>query len=71
MFSLLKQMLIVLFSFTSSLARVAIVRTKCLSLNDNLCLVRSSLIDLNHAELKYYPFMINLGKSSEAVMSYH
>ena len=71
MFSLLKQMLIVLFSFTSSLARVANVRTKCLSLNDNLCLVRSSLIDLNHAELKHYPFMINLGKSSEAVMSYH
>ena len=64
-------MLIVLFSFTSSLARVANVRTKCLSLNDNLCLVRSSLIDLNHAELKHYPFMINLGKSSEAVMSYH
>ena len=64
MFSLIKQVFIVLFSFTSSLASVDNVRTKFLSLNDNLCLVRSTLIDLNPAELKYYPFMINLDKSS-------
>ena len=64
MFSLIKQVFIVLLSFSESLARVAKVsdRTKCLSSNDEPCIVRPSLIDLNPVELKYYPFMINLDK---------
>ena len=53
MFSLIKQVFIVLLSFIEYLA------TKCLFLNDELCMIRPTLIDLNHAELKYYPFMIN------------
>ena len=49
-------MFIVLLNFSSSLA------TKCLCLNDEPCMVRPSLIDLNPVELKYYPFMISLDK---------
>ena len=47
MFSLIKQVFIVLLSFSSSLARLAKIRTKCLSLNDEPCMVRHTLIDLN------------------------
>ena len=46
-------------SFISSLAREP---TKCLFLNDEPCMVRPALIDLNPVELKYYPFMISLNK---------
>ena len=35
---------------------------KFLFLNDEPCMVRSTLIDLNPVELKYYPFMITLNK---------
>ena len=59
MFSLMKQVLIVLLSFSSSLA------TKCLSLNDEPCMGRPIVIDWNPVELKYYPFMISLDKCSE------
>ena len=45
---------IVLLSFSSSLA------TKCLFLNDEPCMVRPTLIDMNPVELKFYPFMISL-----------
>ena len=62
MFSLIKQVLIVLLSFSSSLACVAKVQTKFLSLNDEPCMVRPTLIDSNPIELKYYPFMISLNK---------
>ena len=62
MFRLIKQVFIVLLSFSSSLARVAIVRTKCLSLNEELCMVRPIFIDLKTVELKCYPFMISLEK---------
>ena len=56
MFSLIKQVFMVLLRFSESLA------TKCVSLNDETCLVRPALIDLNPIELKYHPFMISLGK---------
>ena len=56
MFSFIKQMFIVLLSFSESLV------TKCLFLNDELCMVRPTLIDMNPVELKYYPFMISLNK---------
>ena len=59
MFSLIKQVFIILLSFSSSLARD---QAKCLSLNNKLCKVRPTLIDLNPVELKYYPFMISLDK---------
>ena len=62
MFSLIKQDFIVLLSFSSSLGRVAIVRTKCLSLNDEPCMVRPTLIDLNPVELKYDSLTISLDK---------
>ena len=68
MFSLIKQVFIVLQSFNESLARVAQVsnQTKCLSLNDKPCIVRPTLINLNSVEVKYYPFMISLDKCSES-----
>ena len=50
---------IVLLSFISSLACDP---TKCLSLNDEQCVVRPTLINMNPVELKYYPFMISLNK---------
>ena len=37
-------------------------RTKCLFLNDERCVIRPTLIDMNPVELKYYPFMISLNK---------
>ena len=46
MFSLIKQGFIVLLSFSSSLA------TQCLSLNDEPCMVRLTLIALSPVELK-------------------
>ena len=49
-------MFIVLLSFSESLA------TKCLFLNDEPCMVRPTLIDLNSVKLKYYPLMISLDK---------
>ena len=64
MSSLIKQVLILLLSFSSSLA------TKCLSLNDEPCMVRPTLIDLNTANLKYYPFVISFKNVMEVVMSY-
>ena len=54
MFSLIIQVIIVLLSFSESLA------TKCLSLNDAPCIVKTTLTDLNPVELKYYLFIISL-----------
>ena len=56
MFSLIKQEFIVLLSFSSSLS------TKCVSLNDEPCVLRPTLIDLSPVEIKYYPFMISSDK---------
>ena len=61
LFSFNKQVFIVLLSFGSSLA---CDKTKCMFLNDEPCMVRPSLIDLNPVELKYYPFIISLDKCS-------
>ena len=38
------------------------VPTKWLSLNDEPCMDRHSLIDLNSVELKYHPFRISFDK---------
>ena len=53
-------------SFSSSLGRVAKVsdQTKCMYLNDEPSMVRSTFIDLNPVDPKYYPFMISLDKCS-------
>ena len=59
MFSLIKQLFIVLLSFSSSLAHE---QTKCLFLNDKPCMVRPTLIDSNPFKLKYCPFMISLDR---------
>ena len=58
MFSLIKQVFIVLLSFSESLT------TKCVSLYGKPCMVRPSLIEVNPAELKYYLLKINLDKYS-------
>ena len=58
MLRVIKQVFIVLFSFRSSLS------TTCLSLNDETCMARATVIDLNPAERKYL-FMISLDKSAE------
>ena len=59
-------MLIVLLRFSKSVSRVAKVsdRTKYLSLNDEPCLIRTTLIGFNPVEVKYYPSMISLDKCS-------
>ena len=61
MFSLIKQMFIVLLSFSESLAGVTKVsdRIKYLSFNGELCIVRPTLIDLNPVGLNSFPFMIS------------
>ena len=48
-------------SFRESVARDP---TKCLLLNDEPCMVRPTLIDMNRVKLEYYPFMISLNKCS-------
>ena len=57
-------MFIVLLGFIESLAHVAKIsdQTKCLSLNDEPCMARPILTDLNSVEVKYYLFMISLDK---------
>ena len=51
------------------------LKTKCVLLNDESCMVRSTLIDLNPVELKFYSFMISLDNCSRCClivsMSYH
>ena len=56
MFRLIKQVFIVLLSFSRSLA------TECVSLNNERCRNSASLIDLNPVELNYYQIMIILDK---------
>ena len=56
MFRLIGQVFIVLLSFSESLT------TKYLFSNDEQCMVRPTLIDMNFAEVKYYPFMVSLNK---------
>ena len=56
MFKLIKQAFVALLTFTGSLA------TKCMSLNSEPYIIRSTVIDLNPVELNYYPFMISLNK---------
>ena len=51
---------IVLLSFSESLA------TKCLFFNDEPCIIRSTFIEMNPVELKYYTFMISLNKCTES-----
>ena len=58
--SLSKQVFIALLSFSKSLA------TKCGSLNNGTCMIRSFFIALNPVELKYYPSMMSLDKCSES-----
>ena len=47
-----------------SVAYIAHDQIKCLILNDELCMVRPTHIDLNPVELKYYAFMISLDECS-------
>ena len=59
MFRLIKRVFInALLSFSGSLA------TKCMSLNNEPCVIRPNLIDLNPVELNYYSFIISLDKCS-------
>ena len=58
MFLFIKQRFIGILSFSRSLA------TKCMLLNNEPCMARPFLIDLNHVKHNYYPFMIGLDKCS-------
>ena len=49
-------MFIELLSFNGPLA------TKCMSVNNDPCMTRPTLIDLNHVKFNYFPFMISLDK---------
>ena len=56
--------LVVLLSFSSSLAREAKVsdRAKCQFLDDEPWMFRPTIINLNPSGLEYYPFMISIDK---------
>ena len=56
MFSFITQGFILLLSSSESLP------IKYIFLHDGPCMVRTTLIDMNLVELKYYPFMISLNK---------
>ena len=60
MFSFIKQVSILLLTFSSSLA------TKYVPLNDEPCMIRPTLIDLNPVGLKYYTSMISIDKCTES-----
>ena len=68
MFGLIKKVFITLFSFSGSLTSKANAfgRTKCISLKNQPCMTRPTVIDLNQHEhnqgLRYYPFMISLDR---------
>ena len=68
MFRVIKQVFIALLGFSGSLASIANVSnfTRCMSLNNQPCMTRPTLIDLNPdeciQELRYYPFMVNLDR---------
>ena len=47
MFGLVKKVFITLFSFNESLRKV-FDHAKCISLNNQKCMIRPSLIDFNH-----------------------
>ena len=47
----------VLLTFNESLASN---QKKCLFLNDEPCMVRPTLIDMNPVKFKYYPFVISI-----------
>ena len=53
MFSLIKRVFIVLLSFSESLA------TNRLFSNDEPCMVRATIIDMNPVEVECFPFMIS------------
>ena len=61
MFSFVKQLFTGLLSFSSSLTHD---RTKFTSLNDEPCMIKSTLINVNLIDLKYYLFKIILDKST-------
>ena len=52
-----------IIGFNSSLAHIA-DQNKCLSLNNESCMVRPTLIYLNPFKLRYYPCKVNLDKCS-------
>ena len=56
MFSLIKQIVTVLLSFSSSFG------TKFVSFNDELWMVRPTFINLNPIEIEFCPFLISLDK---------
>ena len=56
MFRLIKQVFIGLLSFSRSSA------TKFMPLNNEPCVTRPTLIDLNPVKFNYYPFMVSLDK---------
>ena len=51
--------LFIVLSFSKHLAHD---QRKCIFFNDEPCIVRPTLIDMNPFELKYYPFMNSLNK---------
>ena len=59
MFSFIKQVFIVLLSFSKSLA------AKCLFLNGEPCMVKPTVVNMSPVELKYYPFIISLNKCAK------
>ena len=56
MFRLIKQAFIVLFRFSGSLT------TKCVPLNNETCMIKTTIIDLNLVSVNLYRFMISLDK---------
>ena len=71
-FGFIKQVFITLLSFSRLLASMTNVPnfTTLIPLNDQPCMARLTLIDLNPDEynqvLRYYPFMVNLERSSRS-----
>ena len=59
MFWFMNQVLVTILGFSRSLT------TKCMFLNDESCMIKLTLNNLNHIVPNYYPFMIGLDKCDE------
>ena len=67
MIKFIKQIFIALLSFTESLACIAKFHklAKSISQNNEPCLARQPLINLNSNKFHYYPFMVSLERCNE------
>ena len=67
MFEFIKKLFVVTMAFFSCTALNAI-QLKCVSMNDQECIVRREIININSNEPTFYPYSIKVNKCSAAAI---